>query len=207
MARMTEMSGHKVVELLEELSQWLEFEDCEPIEWVVCGGAAMALQNLNLRTTRDVDVLGQWNAGLLEISRIEDFPDEVKACIRKVAQNHSELQGLKENWVHLGPRKLVEFGLPRGFEQRLTTRKFGKRLALHLLDRADLLPLKLYAASDEFCRRQEVHLQDVKSLTPSFDELDRAVDWMRTLPDFEKIRTEIKNVLERLDHADLACYV
>ncbi len=167
----------------------------------------MALQELNLRTTRDVDVLGQWNASLMKFTRVNQFPDNVKACIRRVAQNHPELTGLEDNWVNLGPRRLAEFGLPKGFEQRLATMKFGAKLTLHLLSRADLLPLKLYAASDEFGPRQEVHFQDVKALKPSFDELDKAIDWMRTLPDFEKTRTELKGVLERLDHDNLAYYV
>jgi hypothetical protein len=201
------MLGPKIMELLQELADWLELEESSPVEWVVCGGAAMALQNLNPRATRDVDVLGLWNAALMEIVRVEEFPEKVKSCIRRVADGHPELEGLKENWVNLGPRRLAEFGLPNGFGQRLTTVKFGKTLTLHLLSRDDLLPLKLYAASDEFGPRQEIHFRDVKALKPTFDELDRAVDWMRLLPDFEKTRTELKNVLERLGFDDLAYYV
>jgi len=53
-----QMSGDMLKTLLEELAEWFEFEDCEPVEWVVCGGVAMTLQDLNPRTTRDVDVLG-----------------------------------------------------------------------------------------------------------------------------------------------------
>jgi hypothetical protein len=106
--------------------------------------------------------------------------------------------------LNLGPKKRAEFGLPTGFEQRLKILKFGKSLTLHLLGRADLLPLKLYAASDEFGRRQEVHFQDLKVLTPTFDELDHGIEWMRALPDFRTKRTELQTVLERLGYDDLA---
>ena len=57
-----QMTPETLVQLLKELSEWLEFEGVEPVEWVVCGGVALALQNLQLRTTRDVDVLGNWNS-------------------------------------------------------------------------------------------------------------------------------------------------
>lgn len=193
--------------LLDELAQWLEFEDAEPVEWVVCGGAAMALQNLNPRTTQDVDVLCVWNSARMEIACIDDFPPKVKVCIRRVVENHPELVGLGEKWINLGPSRLARLGLPKGFEQRWTTIKFRERLTLCLLGRVDLLPLKLYAAADELGPRQEVHFQDLRVLRPSFDELDAAVGWVRTLPDFEEKRPAVRAVVERLGYDDLAYYV
>ncbi len=192
--------------LLHELADWLEFEDCEPVEWVVCGGVALAFQGLRLRTTRDVDVLGNWNAADLVVSYIEDFPSKVKECIRKVAENHPELSGLGANWINLGPRSLAH-GLPKGFAQRMTSVQFGKRLIIHLLGRSDLLAMKLYAAADGLGPRQETHYQDIKAMNPDFDELDQAVDWVRTLPDCEVKRMELKEVVRRLGYDDLAYYV
>jgi len=78
---------------------------------------------------------------------------------------------------------------------------------LHLLGREDLLALKLYAAADDLDRRHEVHLQDARSLLPTFDELDAAVDWVRTMPDFEAKRFGLRNVIERLGYDDLAQYI
>lgn len=201
------MSHSMLKKLLEELGEWLAFEDCEPVEWVVCGGLALALQGLQSRTTRDVDVLGDWNVQKVEVACIEGFPEKVKACIERVAADHPELSGLGGKWVNLGPSRLANWGLPKGFEQRLVTVQISDRLTLHLLGREDLLPLKLYAAADEFGPRQDIHFADLHALNPTFEELDKAVDWVRTLPDFEQKRTELKEILRRLGYDDLAYYV
>jgi hypothetical protein len=193
--------------LQEELAEWLEFEDSSPGHWVVCGGVAMALQGLNTRTTRDVDVLADWDATGKEVACIDEFPEDVRRCVDRVVQAHPELRGLKKNWVNLGPRKLVGWGLPEGFEARMTTINFGHLLTLHLLGREDLLALKLYAAADEFGTRQGVHVNDLRVLEPTFYELDVAVDWIRLLPDYVEKRQELKEKLCELGYDDLACYV
>jgi hypothetical protein len=169
----------------------------------------MSLQDLHDRTTRDVDVLGSWNRELVEVACIGDFPQKIKDCIRRVAANHPELEGFSEKWINLGPQHLARHGLPRGYQLRLRSMTFGKAglLTLHLLDRQDLIPLKLYAASDRFSNRQEIHFNDLRVLNGSFDEMDKALDWVRTLSDFEEKRPEIQSVLERLGHDDLAGYV
>jgi len=202
-----QMSHNVLRNLLEELAEWLEFEDCDPVEWVVCGGLALTLHGLQTRTTRDVDVLGGWNEHGLEVACIDEFPENVKACIERVAEGHPELSGLGARWINLGPSKLAQWGLPEGFEQRLVPVGISDRLTLHLLGRQDLLPLKLYAAADEFGPRQDIHFGDLQVLNPTFDELDKAVGWMRTLPDFEEKRTELKEVVRRLGYDDLAYYV
>ena len=201
------MSRVIVTALLTELADWLQFEGVESVEFLVCGGVAMALQELNNRTTNDVDVLGEWNSRLVEVTCLKEFPENVKTCIRRVAERHPELEAFGENWVNLGPSHLAEHGLPEGYGTRLKSMKFGKTLTLHLLNRTDLIPLKLYAASDRFSRRQEIHFDDLKMLTATFEELDKALDWVRTLHDFEEKRPEIQSVLERLGRDDLAGYV
>ena len=202
-----QMSRDMLERLLDELAEWMEFDDCEPVQWIVCGGAALALQGLQSRTTRDVDVLGNWNAQNTEVACIGRFSDEVEACIRKVTANHPELGGLGERWINLGPSRLARFGLPSGFEGRLRPVRFREKLTLYLLSRNDLLALKLYAAADDLSSRQDVHQQDLTALTPTFDELDKAVEWVRTLPDFEDKRIALKDVVRRLGHDDLAYYI
>jgi hypothetical protein len=202
-----EMTRDAILRLLQELDQWMEQEDCPPVDWVVCGGAALGLQELQDRPTRDVDVLGQWDEAVLDVVGIETFPKEMVACIQRVVDSHPELAGIGQNWINLGPRALVQAGLPDGFADRLHVYRIGNRLTLHLLGRLDLLALKLYAAADPLGRRQEIHFADLKGLAPTFDELDRAVDWLRTLGDFEEKRPAVKNVLQRLDYEDLAYYV
>ena len=201
------MTRDDILRLLQELEQWMQFEDCPPVDWLVCGGAALGLQGLQDRPTRDVDVLGRWDEAVLDAVGIEEFPEEMAACIRRVADNHPELAGMGPNWVNLGPRALVQAGLPEGFADRLHVLRIGDRLTLHLLGRQDLLALKLYAAADDLGPRQDVHLADLKALEPTFDELDWAVDWLRTLRDFEEKKPVVKHVLEELGRDDLAYYV
>jgi len=167
----------------------------------------MALQGLSTRATRDVDVLGVWDSHLDEVICIKEFPDKVKSCIKRVLNDHPELSGLRENWINLGPSNLATIGLPEGFGTRLKTMKFGKALTLHLLGRIDLIPLKLYAASDRFSSRQEIHFVDLQLMKPTFNELNGALEWVGKLKDFEEKRPEIQCVLERLGYDDLAGYV
>jgi hypothetical protein len=203
------MSPDNIKALLDELADWLEFEGVGAIDLLVCGGTAMGLQRLHNRTTEDVDVLGSWNRQLVEVACMDDFPEKVKACIQRVATNHPELQGFQKDWVNLGPQHLARQGLPQGYQSRLQSMTFGKAclLTLHLLDRRDLIPLKLYAAADRFSKRQAIHFDDLRLLRPTFDEMDESIDWVRTLKDFEEKRVEIQGVLERLGYDDLAGYV
>ena len=202
-----ELTSNDILRLLQELDQWMKLEDSSPVDWVVCGGAALGLQGLQNRPTQDVDVLGLWDEGPLSVVGIESFPQSVIACISRVAANHPELAGLGPNWVNLGPRTLVQEGLPEGFAGRLRELRVGERLTLRLLGRQDLLALKLYAAADEQGPRKEIHHADLKGLAPTYDELDFAVEWIRTRRDFEEKRIAVKDVLRRLDHEDLAYYV
>ncbi|MGB2821766.1 MAG: DUF6036 family nucleotidyltransferase [Phycisphaerae bacterium] len=202
-----ELSRDDILRLLRELDQWMEFEDCSAVDWVVCGGAALGLQGLQSRATQDVDVLGRWDEPAMTVASIESFPENVTACINRVVANHPELAGLGQNWVNLGPRALTQEGLPEGFAGRLRELRVGNRLTLRLLGRQDLLALKLYAAADEQGPRQEIHYADLKGLAPTYNELDLAVEWIRTRRDFEAERTAVKHLLERLGYEDLAYYV
>ncbi|NOZ56683.1 MAG: hypothetical protein GXO73_07840 [Calditrichaeota bacterium] len=202
-----EMFRDAILRLLQELDQWMELENCPPVDWVVCGGAALGLLELQDRPTRDVDVLGRWDETVLDVVGIETFPEEMVACINRVVANHPELAGMGQNWINLGPRALVQAGLPKGFVDRLHVLRVGNKLTLHLLGRRDLLALKLYAAADEHGPRQEIHFADLKGLAPTYDELDWALEWLRTLRDFEEKRPVVKHVIERLGYEDLAYYV
>jgi hypothetical protein len=202
-----ELTSNDILRLLQELDQWMTLEDCSPVDWVACGGAALGLQGLQNRPTQDVDILGRWDEGPLSVVGIKSFPQSVIACIVRVADNHPDLAGLGPNWVNLGPRALANEGLPEGFVSRLQELRVGERLTLRLLGRKDLLALKLYAAADEQGPRQEIHYADLKGLAPTYDELDFAVEWIRTRRDFEEKRIAVKDVLRRLDHEDLAYYV
>ena len=78
---------------------------------------------------------------------------------------------------------------------------------MYLLGRQDLLALKLYAAADDLRWRQEIHVADLTALSPTYEELDQALEWVRSLRDFEVKRLVVKYVIERLGYDDLAYYV
>lgn len=200
-------SKEDVRRLLTELAEWFEIEGVDSVDWVVCGGVALSLQNLITRTTRDVDVLGNWNESITELVPIDRFPEAVVRCIDRVAQTRPQLASLHNRWVNLGPRDLCRRGLPQGFESRMKTVQFGNKLKLHLLGRDDLLALKLYAASDELGTRAEIHFRDVEALHPTEAELDKAVDWVRTMPNFEPQQPALKRIIEDLGYDGLAIYI
>jgi hypothetical protein len=202
-----ELSRDAILRLLQELDQWMELEDCQAVDWLVCGGAALGLQELQNRPTRDVDVLGRWDKAAMTVVGIEAFPKDLMACIARVVANHPELAGLGQNWINLGPGDLAKAGLPGGFAGRVRELRVGNKLTLHLLGRQDLLALKLYAAADDLGPRQEIHYADLKGLSPTFQELEQAVEWVRTLRDFEEKRLTVKHVIQRLGYEDLAYYI
>ena len=194
--------------LLRELHDALVLEDAPPVEWIVCGGTALALQNLTVRTTRDVDVLAEWEATTLEAIAIGTFPPAVRRAIDRVAAAHPELGGTLPAWVNLGPQQIVSEGLPDGFDSRLVTFRIGPRLALHLLGRLDLIALKLYAASDDLGGRQEIHLDDLIQLKTTAVDLEFALAWAVRMPDPQhRLRPALKRIIEDLGHDDLAYYL
>lgn len=194
--------------LLCELNDALMLEDAAPVEWVVCGGTALALQGLGGRSTRDVDVLGDWVAKEMVVVAVSAFSPEVERALIRVAELHPELRGLGPRWVNTGPAYLTTAGLPEGFATRWTTAHFGERLTLHLLGRLDLIALKLLASADDLGARHEIHLDDLRLLEPTSDELDHAIRWVTQFPDpNDRIRMTLKRLIEDLGHDDLAYYL
>lgn len=197
-----------ILGLLKELNDALTLETAEPVEWVICGGTALALHGLIRRTTRDVDVLGDRSSSGVEVAAVRRFPDPVVRAIQRVADAHPELQLKRSSWVNLGPRQLVDWGLPDGFETRLAFRRIGDRLALHLLARPDLVALKLFAAADDLGERQDTHIADLHKLEPTAQEIESSIRWIARLPDQQsRIRPELKRIVEELGHEDLASYI
>ena len=128
--------------LLIELNDAMILEGAQPAELLICGGAALALQGLGTRVTRDIDVLGAWLADGMQVAAIGEFPTAFARAIERVANAHPELAGMKPDWVNLGPKLIVEFGLPEGYASRVTAFRVGDRLTLHRLGRVDLIARK-----------------------------------------------------------------
>lgn len=194
--------------LLRELNDALAIEGAEPVDWIICGGTALGLLGLVQRPTRDVDVISGWNSATLQIIQIDCFPPAVERAIVRAAEAHPELQSSGISWVNLGPKGLLDFGLPPGCTGRLTPRIIGTHLTLRLPDRRDLIAFKLFAAADASHGRQAVHKSDLQALAPNEEELRFAIDWVITIPDpNHQLRTELREFLQELGHEDLAYYI
>jgi hypothetical protein len=198
-----EHTDNKIKRLLMALGEKMQERGLQPVDLVVCGGAALNVLGLVCRPTRDVDVLAFFGAtGLKEI---EELPLDLRECAAEVAEDFGE----KPNWLNDGPRKLFQQGLPEGMRERLIRETFGPCLRVYWTSRIDLICMKVYAASDDMGERQQVHIADLKQLNPkpSEEELNRAIEWRRKLPKFDEHSIVLKQLLSELGHEDLAYYV
>lgn len=144
---------------------------------VVVGGMALNLLGLVNRTTTDVDVLaivqGQNDVRGIMLAPPEPLPEPLRRAIVRVARDFQ----LPEDWMNTVVGLQWQTGLPPGLERRLHWRRYGG-LTVGLVDRYDLIFLKLYAAADNG-GPSSVHFQDLLALHPTEKELEAAGAWVR----------------------------
>jgi hypothetical protein len=141
-------------------------------EVVLIGGGNLILRGLVSRpTTRGLDLLGRWTPAGVEPMR--PMPEPLRQAVVDVANAY----GLAEDWVNLGPESLLDLGLPDGFASRLERRDYSGLVAW-LAGRLDMVCFKFYAAVDQGPRSR--HLQDLRELGPTRDELLAAASWSVT---------------------------
>jgi hypothetical protein len=142
----------------------------QQLEIVAIGGGALLLLGMIARPTKDIDVVALVRNG--KYVRADPLPPALAKARDEVAAS----LGLPSDWLNPGPTSLLDLGLPEGFETRLVTRRFAG-LTLHLAGRFDQICFKLYAAVDRGPRSK--HVDDLRRLEPSRDELLAAVAWAR----------------------------
>ncbi len=157
-------------EALETLGAVL-LEGRTPYELLAVGGSGLLLLGLIDRPTGDLDVIGVMQRGTFR--KLESLPEPLADAARDVG----EALGLGDRWLNTGPSSLMDFGLPDGWEGRLTTMRYGG-LSLHLLSRVDQICLKLYAAVDR--GPNDKHYSDLRTLEPSREELIFGARWSVT---------------------------
>lgn len=141
-------------------------------EVVLIGGGNLILRGLVSRpTTKDLDLLGELTAE--GVRSLRPMPDPLVSAIEDVARTYA----LAADWVNLGPDSLLELGLPDGFVERLERVDYGGLVAW-FAGRFDMVCFKLYAAADLGPRSH--HLQDLRELGPTRDELLTAARWTVT---------------------------
>lgn len=156
---------------LVALSELLEARSLH-YEVVLIGGGNLILRGLVTRpTTKDLDVLGAWSPTGVEA--MQPMPEGLAIAIEDVALAH----GLSSTWLNLGPSAILDLGVPDGFLDRLERHDYGG-LVVWLAHRVDMICFKLFAAVDQGARSR--HLQDLRELDPTHDELLVAARWTRT---------------------------
>jgi len=155
---------------------------------LVAGGSSLLLLGLIDRPTADLDVIGLATGD--RYVKAEKIPPALADAARDVGA----ALGLGDNWLNNGPASLFDFGLPEGYEKRVSVHHYGG-LEVHIPGRVDLLAFKLYAAVDQSGKRNTKHLSDLKDMEPMPVELLTAARWTRTHDPSEGYKGELIRVL------------
>lgn len=162
-------------------------------ELLAIGGGALRLLGLIARPTRDIDVVALVDSGSL-VSFME-----LPAPLQRAVDDTARVLRLPREWFNAGPRSLMDLGLPEGVLGRAHRREWGG-LVLHIADRRDQICFKLYAAADQGPRSK--HLDDLRRLEPTADELNAAAAWARTHDPSEAFASELRGALRDLGISD-----
>jgi hypothetical protein len=163
-------------ELLHAVGDQLAAEGCEA-SIVVVGGASLNLLGMIERATHDVDVIarasGVDGVGPVGLHPGQPLPEALSRAVRKVARDYA----LEEDWLNAEVASQWSQGLPPTLPRDIEWRRFGA-LDVGLVGRRTLIALKLFAAADR--GPKSVHLQDLRELAPTEDELKEAEEWVLT---------------------------
>jgi hypothetical protein len=190
-----QLSASQLDEVLSALGQLLDAEQ-EAVRLIVVGGAALELQGLVERTTRDVDVIARADDELpLTLHPPEPLPATLTRAAARVARDF----GLADAWLNTEIAAQWRGGLPPSITDDLTWHHYGgPQYGLHLglAGRQTLVSLKLFAAVDRGPR--SVHFQDLCTLAPSDAELDAAAGWVKTQDASPGFPTLVDQVVARV---------
>lgn len=193
MDHLTQIDAERTDSLLAALGEHLAADNVH-LELVVVGGSALLALGLVDRVTRDVDVVALREDG--ELRSAEPFPEALSRARDRVARDFS----LPADWLNAGPADLLHFGLPEGFDERLTRRWFGPAPTVHFASRLDQIHFKLYAMVDQGPGRHEA---DLRALAPTVEELHAAALWTRTHDPSLGFRSELILALRHLGVEDV----
>ena len=159
---------------------------------LVAGGSSLLLLGLIDRPTADLDIIGLTTGD--RYVKAESLPE----FLSEAASDVGAALGLPAKWLNNGPASLFDFGLPEGFEGRVSVLHFGT-LEVHVMGRFDILCFTLYAAVDQSGQRESKHLVDLREMRPTPQELIQAALWTRTHDPSEGFNQELIKVLAMLD--------
>ena len=187
----------KLNHALRLLNEQLILANSPQTEIVVCGGSALIAMSLVLRTTQDVDIVAFMRAGVL--ADPEPLPEYLVDAVCKVGQ----IMNLSEDWLNNGPASQFKMGLPQGFAERLHPVVIGKKLTVYYIDRIDQIFFKTFASAD----RGGYHVNDLRQLSPSEDELVSAAKWCLTQDVSSDFRKILKDMFIKLGWPDVSARI
>jgi len=181
------LNQRNIHEILSLLGEHLAQASSELIRLIVCGGTALNVLGLVVRTTKDVDVIG----GLDEQGRwIKDLPEEFWKGVKEVGAFYQ----LPKDWLNFGPQSYLETGLPNGLISRVTWKTYSPVFELGYISRFDQIHLKLYASAD----RAGYHVDDLLQLQPNSEEIVLASKWCLGQDVYEEFREILISMLIQL---------
>ena len=186
------ISPDRLEDLLEALGGLLQARG-HAYALVTVGGGSLLLLKLGIRPTRDLDVIALADGG--DYRKAETLP----APLIEAARDVGIAAGAGEHWLNAGPAGLMDFGLPLGFAERAEVRHYGT-LTLHIAARFDQICFKLYAAVDQAPASK--HLEDLRLLEPTAEELVEAARWSTTHDPSEGYRVQLVALLRMLGIPD-----
>ena len=165
-------------------------EERQQADLVLIGAGALLLRGELIRPTADLDVVARVEDGLLEAS--DPLPEALVRAVRRVgaALDLPHIPRDVKDWLNAGPSYLTKIGLPEGFQDRLTLRRYGA-LTIRIASRMDLIALKFLAASDpQRGTRRAIDVADIRRTLPTHGEVVHALRWCMRVdgrPDFLRL--------------------
>jgi hypothetical protein len=165
---------------------------------LVCGGASLiATRMISRLVTKDIDVLAFVGENDV-LEKAKPFPAFLDQCVEEVAA----MLRLPGYWINPGPTSLLDAGLPVGLMDRLAeTRHYGSKLTALFIGRLDQIHFKVFAAADSGPGR---HLEDLRELVPTSDEMEMASRWVMQQDPSEGFRLMLKDMLRKIGYEEVS---
>jgi hypothetical protein len=181
---------------LKLLGKILELKKTEPVNLFIGGGAALIVLEFVSRTTKDVDIVAIGKKGTSE-DLVLQLSKPLPEYLKKAAIQTAHDLKMDENWLNPGPTDLFKYGLPDGFMDRVTIIRYSSVLTVYFFGRFDEICFKLYAAADQGAGK---HVDDLRSLNPTGEEIEKAARWAMTHDPSEGFRIILKDMMRKLGY-------
>ena len=143
------------------------------------------------RTTHDVDVI----AVVSDSGQGDWIPPEISAPLADATKRVARDFNLTVDWFNTMVGMQWRAGLPEGIREDVEWERF-RGLRVGLVGRQTLITLKLFAAVDQ--GPESVHLQDLRVLSPTDVELERARRWVETQDTAPQFPSMVSEVVSRV---------